>query len=120
MTNFLTDYSHFKNRAELDEATRKHRKWNWNGMNATDHHVLEIIWRHSIKFGAAQLAHDAIALEIIKSNSTVRRSICKLEKLGILDRHNYIRPGTNGLGPNIYSIRPFNEYPGVVDERFYP
>jgi predicted transcriptional regulator len=120
MTSYLTDYTHFKNKAELDEATRKHRKWNWNKMNATDHDVLEMIWRHSIKFGAAQLAYDAIALEIIKANSTVRRSIRKLEQLGILDRHHYIRPGTNGLGANIYSIRPFNDYPSVVDERFFP
>jgi hypothetical protein len=74
MTSYLTDYTHFKNKAELDEATRKHRKWNWNKMNATDHDVLEMIWRHSIKFGAAQLAYDAIALEIIKANSIIAPS----------------------------------------------
>lgn len=116
----LTEYSHFKSKEALDEATRKHRKRNWNKMNVTDHGVLEMIWLHARKFGAAQLTHESIALEIKKSNVTVRRSIRKLEQLGIIDRHHYIRPDMNGLGPNIYSIRPFNEYPFVVDERFYP
>ena len=119
MSIYLTDYSHFKNRAELDEATRKHRKTNWKKMNITDHDVLEMIWLHSIRF-VQHLTHDSIATEIIKANSTVRRSIRKLEQLGIIDRHHYIRPGMNGLGANIYSIRPYNEYPSVVDERFYP
>lgn len=120
MTVHLTDYSHFKNRAELDEATRKHRKTNWNKMNITDHNVLEMIWLHSIRFGAAHLTHDSIATEIRKANSTVRRSIRKLEQLGIIDRHHYIRPGMNGLGANIYSIRPFNEYQSVVEEQSFP
>ena len=67
-------------------------------MNVTDHDVLEMIWRYSIKFGATQLTHEAIALEVGKTNGTVRNSIRKLEKLDILDRHHYIRPGMNGLG----------------------
>ena len=89
-------------------------------MNATDHDVLEMIWHNSKIFGATQLAHDAIMLEIKKANGTVRNSIRKLEKHGILDLHHYFHPGNKGLGPNIYSIRPFNEYPTVVDERFFP
>lgn len=120
MTIYLTDYSHFNNKAELDVATRKHRNCWWKKMNDTDHDVLEMIWRHSIKFGAAHLTHDAIALEIGKANGTVRQSIRKLEKLGILDRHHYIRPGANGLGGNIYSIKPFNDYPYATDERYFP
>lgn len=120
MSLYLTDYSHFKNRTDLDEATRKHRKSNWNKMNFTDHDVLEMIWLHSIKFGAAHLTHDSIASEIGKAKVTVRRSIRKLEQLGIIDRHHYFRPAVNGLGANIYSIRPFNYYPSVVDDRFFP
>ena len=69
MNTYLTDYSHFKSRTELDEATRKHRKWNWNKINLTDHDVLEMIWRHSIRFGAAHLAYDDIATEIRKSKT---------------------------------------------------
>ena len=99
MTVYLTDYSHFKNRAELDEATRKHRKTNWNKMNVTDHNVLEMVWLHSRRFGAAHLTHDSIAMEIRKANSTVRRSISKLEKLGIIDRHHYIRPARTDSEP---------------------
>lgn len=120
MTVYLADYSHFKSRTELDEATRKHRKSNWNKINLTDHNVLEIIWHHSIRFGAAHLAYDDIAMEIRKSKTTVKRSIRKLEQFGIIDRNHYIRPGTNGLGANIYSIRPFNEFPNVVDEKLFP
>ena len=107
MTNYLTDYAYFTNKHDLDEAARQHKQANWNAMNNTDRDVLDTIRRYSVKFGAAHLKHDTIAAAIGKSNATVRRAIRKLNKLGIIDRIHYVRPVMNGLGANIYAIRPF-------------
>ena len=77
----------------MDEAARRH--------------VLDMIRRYSVKYGAAHLKHDTMAVAIGKSNVTVRRAIHKLEKLGIIERIPYIRPVMNGLGANIYTILHF-------------
>ncbi len=107
MINYLADYSYFSSTEEMDEAAKRHQQTNWNAMNKTDRAVLDIIRRSSVKFGAAQLKHDTIANTTGKSNATIRRAIRKLEQLGIIDRIHYIRPIMNGLGANIYVIKPF-------------
>lgn len=109
MTNYLTDYAYFTNKHDMDEAAWQHKKENWNDMNNTDRDVLDVIRRYSVKFGAAHLKHDTIAKAIGKSNATVRRAIRKLHQLGIIDRIHYVRPVMNGLGANIYAIRPYSE-----------
>lgn len=109
MTTYLADYSNFTNKKDLEEAAWQHKKANWYEMNETDRAVLDMIRRYSGKFGFAQLKHDTIATTIGKSNPTVRRAIRKLDKLEIIDRIHYIRPIMNGLGANIYAIRPFND-----------
>jgi len=53
------------------------------------------------------LKHNTIEKEIGKSNSTVRRSLRKLNQLGVIDRVHYIHPDVGGLGANIYAIKPF-------------
>ena len=106
MTNYLAQYAYFTNEYDLDEALSRHKQDHWRAMNNTDRDVLNIIYHYSMAFGAAHLKHDTIATELGKSNVTVRRAIRKLVKLGIIDRVHYIRPVLNGLGANIYAIRP--------------
>ena len=114
MTNFLADYSYFTSKEEMNEAAWQHKKENWHKMNNTDRDVLDMIRRHSAKFGAAQLRHGLIEMDIGKSNATVRRSIRKLNQLEIIDRIHYIRPIMSGLGANIYAIKPFSEQPKKI------
>ena len=109
MTNYLTDYAYFTNKFDLDKAASQHKHEHWQSMNQTDRDVLDVIRRYSVKFGAAHLKHDTIANAIKKSNATARRAIRKLVKLGIIDRVHYVRPVMNGLGANIYAIRPYKE-----------
>ena len=115
MTTYLSDYSNFTNKQDLDEATWQHKKANWHEMNETDRAVLDMIRRYSVKFGAAHLKHDTIAKAIGKSNPTVRRAIRKLDKFEIIDRIHYIRPIMNGLGANIYAIKAFNDTSKIND-----
>ncbi|WP_342506117.1 helix-turn-helix domain-containing protein [Sporosarcina sp. FSL K6-2383] len=121
MTTYLKAYAHFTNAQDMDEATRRHVNKNWSEMNPTDRAVLDMIRRYSVKYGAAHLKHDTMADKIGKSNVTVRRAIRKLESLGIIERIHYIRPVTNGLGANIYTILPFVDQstltmPATVDK----
>ncbi|MFJ7936244.1 helix-turn-helix transcriptional regulator [Sporosarcina sp. NPDC096371] len=109
MTTYLTNYAHFTNKHDMDEAVNRHLTANWNDLNKTDRAVLDMIRRYSVKYGAAHLKHDTIATTVDKSNVTVRRAIRKLEKLGIIERIHYIRPVMNGLGANIYAILPFHD-----------
>ena len=114
MTNYLTNYAYFTNKFDLDQAASLHRAEHWQAMNETDRAVLDVIRRYSVKFGAAHLKHDTIADAIDKSNVTARRAIRKLVKLGIIDKIHYVRPVMNGLGANIYAIKPFQEPEKIV------
>ena len=109
MTNYLTGYAYFTNKFDLDEAASQHKHEHWQSMNQTDRNVLDVIRRYSVKFGAAHLKHDTIAGAVGKSNATARRAIRKLVKLGIIDKIHYVRPVMNGLGANIYAIRPYKK-----------
>ena len=109
MTTYLTEYAHFTNKQDLDEASRQHVLAHWDSMNQTERAVLDMIRRYSVKYGAAHLKHETIEKAIKKSNATVRRAIRKLEKLDIIERIHYIRPVMSGLGANIYVIKPFND-----------
>ena len=107
MIDYLADYAYFTSNEDVEYAVRQHKTMTWKGLNDTDRNVLDVIRRDTIRFGATHLKHDTIAHEIEKSNATVRRTIRKLEKLGIIDRIHYIRPVMSGLGANIYVIRPY-------------
>ncbi len=109
MTNYLTKFAYFTNKFDLDKAATAYKNEHWQAMNKTDRAVLDVIRRYSVKFGAAHLKHDTIADAIGKSNVTARRAIRKLVKLNIIDKVHYVRPVMNGLGANIYAIRPFEE-----------
>lgn len=107
MTNYLTKHAYFTNKFDMDLAATQHRQEHWQAMNNTDRDVLDVIRRYSVKFGAAHLKHHTIEKAIGKSNATVRRAIRKLTTLGIIDKTHYVRPVMNGLGANIYAIKPF-------------
>lgn len=106
MTAYLKDYAQFPNTKEMDIAARQHVLTHWNDMNKTERAVLEMIRRYSVKYGAAHLKHETFEKAIGKSNATVRRTLRKLDKLGIINRIAYVRPVMSGLGANIYIIIP--------------
>lgn len=108
MTLYLADYAQFKFKTDMDQAVEQHITANRNFLNDSDRAVLNVIRRDSLKYGAAHLKHSTIEKATQKSNATVRRSIRKLERLGIIKRIHYIRPVMSGLGANIYVIKPFN------------
>lgn len=115
MTHYLKDYAYFTNKFDLDRAASEHRAKHWQAMNQTDRAVLDIIRQYSVKYGAAHLKHDTIAEQLGKSNVTVRRAIRKLVALQIVEKTHFVRPVMNGLGANIYAIKPF-ETPEVKEE----
>lgn len=109
MTHYLQNYAYFTNKFDLDHAASTHRAEHWQAMNPTDRAVLDIIRQYSVKYGAAHLKHDTIAERIGKSNVTVRRAIRKLIALKIIEKTHFVRPVMNGLGANIYAIKPFED-----------
>ncbi|REB08557.1 hypothetical protein DVB69_05315 [Sporosarcina sp. BI001-red] len=110
MTHYLSRYANFNTKEEMDAAARLHVDIHWNAMNKTDRAVLEMIRCYSVNYLAAHLKHQTIETKLGLSNSTVRRTLRKLEKLEIIERIHYVRPVMSGLGANIYVILP------VVDQ----
>ncbi|WOV84751.1 hypothetical protein PGH26_02155 [Sporosarcina jeotgali] len=106
MTHYLSRYANFNSKEEMDTAARRHVDIHWNAMNKTDRSVLEMIRCYSVKYLAAHLKHQTIETKLGLSNSTVRRSLRKLENLEIIERIHYVRPVMSGLGANIYVILP--------------
>lgn len=109
MTHYLSAYARFTNKEEMDAAARRHMDIHWNAMNKTDRAVLEMIRCYSVKYLAAHLKHQTMEMQLGVSNSTIRRTLRKLEKLQIIERHHFVRPVMNGLGANIYVILPLND-----------
>lgn len=121
MTYYLSNYAKFETKEQMDAAARKHSDIHAKAMNKTDHAVLEMIRCYSVKYLAAHLKHETMEKNLGVSNSTVRRSLRKLAKLGIIERIHFIRPVMNGLGANIYCILPVGDQsemnsPKKVDE----
>ncbi|MFC5604791.1 hypothetical protein [Sporosarcina koreensis] len=109
MTHYLKDYSKFNTITEMDTAAEQHLSLHWDNLTKSDRQVLDIIRRHSVKYGAAHLKHGTIEEATGKSNVTIRRAIRKLVKLAIIEKVHFIRPVMSGLGANIYIILPFDD-----------
>lgn len=109
MKHYLKQYAKFNTIEEMDAAAEQHIKRHWDQLTKSDRHVLDIIRRYSVKYGAAHLKHETIENAIGKSNVTVRRAIRKLVYLGIIEKIHYVRPVMSGLGANIYIILPFGD-----------
>lgn len=109
MTHYLKQYTKFNSIEQLDSAAEQHAKRHWDKLTKSDRHVLDVIRRYSVKYGAAHLKHGTIEEAIGKSNVTVRRAIRKLVTLEIIEKVHFIRPVMSGLGANIYIILPFDD-----------
>ncbi|WP_419958996.1 helix-turn-helix domain-containing protein [Psychrobacillus sp. BM2] len=108
--NYLSDYQTFNNKHEMNEAVALHLSHNHFHLNSTEKEVLALLSRFSCKYaGVSQLKHETIEKKLEKSNSTIRRCIKKLEKLGIIKRIPFIRKVSKGFGANIYLILPFEQ-----------
>ncbi|MDV6379480.1 winged helix-turn-helix transcriptional regulator [Sporosarcina sp. GW1-11] len=106
MTHYVTKHARFTNQTELHRAVREHIDMHWRSINKTDRAVLELLHSCSATHLAAHISHQEIQTKLNMSNSTVRRTIRKLEKLQIIERITFVRPQSNGLGANIYVILP--------------
>lgn len=107
MKHYLQDFAKCQTKEQLDQSARRHADKNCRELNKTDRAVLEMIRCYSVKYLAAHLKHETFEKKLGVSNSTVRRALRKLEKLGMIERISFIRPVMNGLGANIYIILPF-------------
>lgn len=107
----LNDYINFENKAEFNEHLTAHRQAHCYELNETDKKLLTILSRHAIRYtGAAYLKVKTIAKLIGKSEATVKRSIRKLEALGIIKRIKNIRKVLGGFGANIIQFQRFVAY----------
>lgn len=109
VANYLANYGYFTTKPEVVKAIQQHIVKHKKTLNDTDLKVLKVLSAYAEKYGAAHIKHATIESAIGKSNATVRRSLRKLESLKIIERTHYVRPIMNGLGANIYAIKPFNQ-----------
>lgn len=106
--NYLHNYSMFESIEKLNESINDHIKRNQYELNETDRDIFLMLGRYSVKYkGVSHLKADTIATAIGKSKRTVQRSIRKLERLGMVERCEFIREKSGGNGANIYRILPY-------------
>ncbi|PIC64083.1 hypothetical protein CSV79_08475 [Sporosarcina sp. P13] len=106
MTHYLTKHARFTNQIELHAAVHEHIDMHWRAINKTDRTVLELLHSCSVDYLAAHISHQEMQKKLKMSNSTVRRTLRKLEKLRIIQRIPFVKPELSGLGANIYVILP--------------
>ena len=106
MTHYLAMYAKLNSVEELNTEVRQHVEIHWNTLSKTDRRMLEMIRCESVKHLAAHMTHQQMQEKLNVSNTTVRRTIRKLEKLKIIERIIYTQCVTVGLGPNVYVVLP--------------
>lgn len=105
--NYLSEYTTFKTVKQLNEAIDGHIQRNQYELNNTDREVFLMLGRYAVKYpGASHLKTETIAKAIGKSKRTIQRSLRKLERLGMIERKEFIRKKAGGNGANIYVILP--------------
>lgn len=109
MTICLQHYSKFNTSEDIHKALTLHAIHKAKSLNKSDRKVLDVIRRHAVDNGVAQLNYKTFQEETGKSNATVRRGIRKLVQLGIIEKVHFIHPVVMGLGANIYILLPFDE-----------
>jgi predicted transcriptional regulator len=103
---YLSEYQSFQSVSALNEALYRHTCDHYYEMSDTDRSVLKLIGRFAVKYrGAAHLKASTIAQAIGKSEKTARRSLGKLQTLGILVKVSTIRKVAGGYGANIYLVQ---------------
>jgi predicted transcriptional regulator len=102
---YLSEYQTFQSVGELNEALYRHTCDHYFAMNETDRSILKLIGSYAVKYlGAAHLKAATIAEAIGKSEKTARRSLSKLQTLGIIAKVSTMRKVTGGYGANVYVI----------------
>lgn len=108
MTIYLKEYQTFESVTEMDGHIRSHLTEHYYKLNDTDRTVLSFLAQYACKYpGAAHLKVKTVTQVINKSDSTVRRSLRKLENLRIIERISTIRRVAKGYGANILVILPY-------------
>ncbi|WP_226677045.1 helix-turn-helix domain-containing protein [Rossellomorea aquimaris] len=103
---YLSEYQSFPSVSSLNEALYRHTCDHYYEMSDTDRNVLKLIGRFAVKYrGAAHLKASTIAQAIGKSEKTARRSLGKLQALGILVKVSTMRKVAGGYGANIYLVQ---------------
>jgi predicted transcriptional regulator len=104
---YLSEHQSFQSVSALNEALYRHTCANYFEMNETDRCILKLLGRYAVKFiGVAHLKAATIADTISKSEKTVRRSLSKLQELGVITKVKTLRKISGGYGANIYVIQP--------------
>jgi predicted transcriptional regulator len=97
-------YQSFQAIADMDRSVRQFVQSTKLGKTILA--VLQVLVRHSCKIiGVSWLKAESIATIIEKSDKTVRRSLSKLEDLGIIKRIQTIKP-SGGRGVDLCVIQP--------------
>jgi predicted transcriptional regulator len=103
---YLSEYQTFQSVDQLNEALYRHTCDHYFAMNETDRSVLKLLGGYAVKYlGAAHLKAATIAEVIGKSEKTVRRSLSKLQSLGIIEKVSTMRKVTGGYGANVYVVQ---------------
>ncbi|CAG9612403.1 hypothetical protein BACCIP111899_01579 [Bacillus rhizoplanae] len=109
---YLREYKTFESVEQLNAAVRGHLYAHNFELNDTDKNILKLIGRYTVKYlGAAHLKAATIAEAIDRSEKTVRRSLNKLQSLGIIRKVRTTRHIMGGYGANIIVINMFDQSP---------
>jgi predicted transcriptional regulator len=107
---YLSEFKTFNDIESLNKAIYDHICAHYYNLNETDRKILKTLGRYAVKYlGAAHLKVVTIAETIGKSEKTVRRSLNKLQKLGIIRKVVTTRKVLGGYGANIYVILPCDQ-----------
>src|SRR5690625_3033039 len=113
--NYLYEYSTFESVQAMDETIKEHIEINQYELNDTDRDIIMTLARYSVKYkGVAHLKVDTIAGIVSKSSITVRRSLNKLEALGIIEKIEFMRTKSGGNGANIYRFLAVGDRPEMI------
>lgn len=112
---YLYEYSTFESIQAMDETIKEHIEINQYELNDTDRDIIMTLARYSVKYkGVAHLKVDTIAGIVSKSSITVRRSLNKLEALGIIEKIEFMRAKSGGNGANIYRFLAVDDRPEMI------
>lgn len=118
----LKEYQSFEDVSQLKEAFNLFRKVFRHELTKADNEILFTLTGYAAKFpGACKLKLETIAEKTGYSLSTVKRTIQKSDKLGILKRINNRKENGRRKGANVYQFQKFvselyNE-PKTMDQR---
>src|SRR3989442_1219862 len=90
---------------ELNSYMKAVRYFFADQLNDTDKELLDYMAQNAVKYlGVFGQKIATVAAALDKGAATIRRSIAKLERLGIVKRIPYLRPKSGGNGANIITF----------------